>query len=473
MSQRNKPLLGINVLVMGIGLHGGGVATTKWLVQQGANVTATDMRTKDALAPALSALKGLPVHFVLGRHRKQDFKTNDLVVVNPGVGSESEYIAIARKAKKRIENDTSLFFRFDQHVKIAVTGTRGKTTTTQFISELLKKKYPLTRPSGNTPANALLHEFTRIKGKTVPVVAELSSWQLEYLPAAKTGPHIAVITNLYRDHLNRYSDITSYADAKANIFHDQLEQDFLILNKQNKWTSYFLKKRPKSMVFLTSTTALRNSENGIFIKNGTLFFRADNTEQQLFSIKRFIALYGKHNLENLMAAVLAVKLFDPTIMLSEREMLALALPSMRQEVIWKKGRIRIVNDSCATSPDGTIAAIERFKKEGSIVLIAGGTDKMLDFAPLAKEVKKYLSEEDVILLDGSGTRKLHEALRSFNPLTFDTLEECASEASRRINASKKGKVTLLFSPGTASFEKFLHEFDRGEKFNKLVKKYFQ
>lgn len=473
-----KLLNGVKALVMGIGLHGGGVATIKWLVSQGAKVTATDMRTKEVLAPSLLPLKNLPITYVLGKHNKKNFQTADLVVVNPAVRRESEFLTLARKSGARIENDTSLFFEYDTHAKIAVTGTRGKTTATAFIAELLKQKYPHTRASGNTPENALLAEYNRIKGKDIPVVSELSSWQLEYLPTAKKAPHIALITNLFPDHLNRYKNINGYADAKANIFLNQHEDDFLILNKDNSWTKYFLGKRPKSSVFLISKKPLRGNENGIYVKNGVLIFHADNTEQKLFSIVKFTQIFGVHNLENLTGAVLAVKLFDPTVHIGEKEILKLALPKMRQQEIYKKGRIQIINDSCATSPDGTIAAILRFAQLGSkaskLVVITGGTDKDLEFSGLTKVIKKHIPLPQLILLQGSATTKLIKEFKNNKSQikSFETLTECVAEAST-IAKQSKGKVTILFSPGAASFEKFLHEFDRGEQFNKLVKKNFK
>ena len=187
---------GTKALVMGLGLHGGGVATAKWLAQHGARVTATDKRTKTVLEPSIKALRGVPVKFVLGEHRQEDFKNNDMIIVNPGVPRESEYVQTAVKAGKRIENDTSLFFRYCDNSVIAVTGTRGKTTTTLWIAELLKKKYTKVAPSGNTPDNAFLKEFDRVNGKNIPVVAEMSSWQLEHLPSSGRSPHVAVITNL-------------------------------------------------------------------------------------------------------------------------------------------------------------------------------------------------------------------------------------------------------------------------------------
>ena len=473
-------LAGKKVLVMGLGLHGGGVATAKWLVKRGAVVTATDLRSKEVLASSIAALKTLPISYVLGQHNEVDFRTHNLVVVNPGVPRESKFLAIAKKEGKRIENDASLFFATNTHPVIAVTGTRGKTTTTLWISELLQKKYPDTRPSGNTPENAFLKESDRLKraDRATPVVAEMSSWQLEYLPVSRRAPHIAVITNLYPDHLNRYKHITAYAEAKANIFKDQHEDDFLILNYENQWTEFYLKKKPKGIVFFVSKKSLPRGVNGLFVRNEQLVFRFDGMEQKLFSVSKFIAERGMHNLENLLCTVLAVKLYDPSIAVSERYMLNVPLPRMRQETIAKREHLTVVNDSCATSPDGTMAAILRFTSplaKTHMILVVGGTDKMLEFDELAKLMKKRIAPDDVIFLEGSATTKLVAALvaqkyfRGYAALLHAELSTAAAEAFARAD-EVKGKVTIVFSPGAASFEKFLHEFDRGEKWNVVVQK---
>ncbi len=473
--QNEQLFAGVNTLVMGLGLHGGGVATVKWLVRHGAVVTATDMRTKATLTPSLDALRGVSVKYVLGEHRPQDFLSNDMVIVNPGVPRESEYLAVAKKAGKRIENDASLFFRYCDNPVIAVTGTRGKTTTTLWVAELLKKKYPKVEPSGNTPDNAFLKEFERVNGKDIPVVAEMSSWQLEHLPSAGRAPHVAVLTNLYPDHLNRYKGIKDYANAKANIFLTQKPDDFVILNYDNAWTTYFVKKKPKSLLFFTSKKPLPQSLSGLYVKNGRIIFRFDGMEQKLFSVKKFVAMRGAHNLENLLHAVLAVKLFDGAVPVSERDVLSLPTPKMRQEEVYQKGRLTVVNDSCATSPDGTIAAILRFQKLGNIVLIAGGTDKQLEFNDLARTINKQIPHGNLILLEGSATTKLLKELQKLSRSDLDmrvfkNIDSCVKEGFR-VAKTLNGKTTILFSPGAASFEKFLHEFDRGEQFNKLVKKY--
>jgi UDP-N-acetylmuramoylalanine--D-glutamate ligase len=489
LANNDNPLSGQKVLVMGLGLHGGGVATVKWLVKHGAKVTATDMRTRKELAPSLRALRGVSAKFVLGKHRASDFRIHDRIIVNPAVPRESPYIAIAEKAGKQVENVASLFFESLTNPVIAVTGTRGKTTTTLWVAELLKKKYRDTKASGS-PENALLDEFERINGKKLPAVAELSSWQLEYLPVTTKAPHIAVITNLYPDHQNRYKSMSHYASAKANIFRHQGKDDILILNRDNEWHRYFLKKNPKSRVYFVSTEPLPKRLSGMYAKNGKLYFQHDGKKEKLFSVSRFQRERGAHNLANLMCAVLAVKLYDPNIKITERGVLRLPNPHMRQEVIYKKGALTVVNDSSATSPDGTIAAIRRFARDtqrqplriskrlplgvgrtGQIILITGGTDKQLEFSELAHEISRHIRPEDVVALEGSATDKLAKALRphGYALIPYETLGECVRVAFA-IAKKKRGKTVILFSPAAASFEKFLHEFDRGERFSQLVKK---
>lgn len=472
---------GKKALVMGLGLHGGGVATTKWLAGQGAKVTATDMRTKKVLQPSIDALKDIKVRYVLGKHEEKDFASHDIIVANPGVPRESPFLAVAKKAGKRIVNDVTLFFDIIDRPTVAVTGTRGKTTTTLWIANLLAKKWPLTRPSGNTPENALLKEIVRIKGKDVPVVAELSSWQLEFLPQAKHAPHVAVITNIYPDHLNRYGGIEHYAGAKGGIFANQSEGDFLILNAEDKWTPFFLKQKPKSMVFYYGQREFPKKKNGLFVRDGYAMFRAEGIEQKMVRVDRFMRQHGPHNLMNLLAALLAVKLYAPEIAITEKDILELRGPTMRQEVVYMDKRVTIVNDSCATSPDGVTAAIARFGKDKThkLFLITGGTDKQLHYEDLARTIKRSLPKEQIIFLEGTGTTKLIASLKKVkymkeDPVQHTTLEACVRTVWGSIaTLPKKEKAYVVFSPGGSSFEKFLHEFARGAAFNDLVKKFWK
>lgn len=471
---KSADLFGKKALVVILGVHGGGVANAKWLLAQGAKVTVTDMRPKSELNHSLAQFRPNErrrIRFVLGEQRKEDFLRNEIILLGPGVQKHSPWRKLAFDLGKRVENDASLFLRYAHRPVIAITGTRGKTTTTGWIAELLRKKFPDVRPSGNTPENALLREIDRKVGRDTPHVAELSSWQLELAPIARRSARVAVITNLYRDHLNTYDGMEDYADAKANIFAHQNEGDVLILNHDNPWTKYFLEKRPQSRVMFFSTRRLSEAREGIFVRDGYAVLQEGGRERRLVRVSRFLERFGEHNLANLLAAVLAVHAFDPSWRFTEKDILTLHAPRMRQEVLYDSPSLRIVNDSTATSPDGTIAAIRRFSRDSRVYLIAGGTDKSLEFSSMAKMIKRFVPRERLTLLSGTATTKLMEELQNLHyaiPAPKETLRECVEEALKRAK-EETGKSTVLFSPGAASFGKFLHEFDRGEQFASLVK----
>jgi len=462
------------VLVVILGIYGGGAATAKWIFKQGAQVTITDMRTEDELAESMKLFtpeekKG--IRFVLGGQHEEDFTSHDIIVLGPGVPRESPYLSAAQKAGKQIENDASLFFRFVKNPVIAVSGTRGKSTTTSWLAHLLSQKYGEFIPTGNNPQHAFLKELISLKDEERPVVAEMSSWQLEYLPVSGIAPHIAVITNLFPDHLNRYKGgMEDYGGAKANIFKDQTEKDFLILNEENEWTKFYLSQKPKARIFYFSKKPLAKNKNGLFVKNGKMIFRNGKEETPLLEVKKFIEKMGEHNLENLLATVLAIKLFDPHFTVTKKMIEMLPQIRFRQEIIFSKKGLTVVNDSAGTSPDAVVAVLRRFSPKNKIVLITGGTDKDLQFSELAKEIKKTLKPAELILLNGSATKKLIAELEKIHffkykkILLFELLEECIDFA---ISALLKKKGMIIFSPGAASFEKFRNEFGRGERFNEL------
>ncbi len=465
---------GKNILVMGLGTLGGGVATTRWFLKHGAKVTVTDMRDKKALAPSIRTLGSAAkkVAFVLGGHRDEDFKKNDVIVANPAVPRESRYLAIARRRGKVIVNDARLFFDEVKNPVIAVTGTRGKTTTVNWMNFILNASGKRSLLGGNSSYVALLDLAGDLKpGKTA--VVELSSWQLEFLPGAQRAPDIAVITNLYPDHLNRYAGIKDYAAAKAGIFSGQTQRQALILNAESKWTEFFLARKPKAQVYFFSTRFLPEGKPGVFMKGGALFFRTKEGTEEVVSRGSMAVLEkkGEHNLANFAAAALAAHLAGaPWFEIAHA---AFDLPDVkyREQVVLKKKGLMIVNDSAATSPDAVVAAIRRFKNDGRLLLMTGGTDKNLDFKPLAKEVKKTLPPEQNLFLDGSATKKLLKELKRMDYFRgsktglHDDLAGMIDSAARLLRRSKKEKWVVLFSPGAASFEKFKNEFDRGRKFD--------
>src|SRR3989344_7064872 len=226
------------VLLVGLGILGGGVATARFLVERGAILTVTDTKDADGLDVSLQKLSNLNIEYHLGDHVGKDFLDNEIIVVNPGVPADDPLIELARKSGKQIENELTLFYKFCKSKNVvAVTGTRGKTTTVNWIHHFLKQKDPQAVLCGNSPENPFLGSLESI-GEDTLVVLETPSFQLEMVTPDVPTPHVAVITNIYQDHLNRHKTIQNYASIKANIFRGQNENDFLVLNKENEWTEY-------------------------------------------------------------------------------------------------------------------------------------------------------------------------------------------------------------------------------------------
>ncbi|MDP3974903.1 MAG: UDP-N-acetylmuramoyl-L-alanine--D-glutamate ligase [Candidatus Jorgensenbacteria bacterium] len=473
---------GTRALVMGLGALGGGVATAKWLVKHGAKVTVTDLRTRNELAPSMKALgeEAKKITFVLGRHRTRDFQTSDLVVVNPAVRRESTFLKVARRAKKETTNDARIFFDLSPNPTVAVTGTRGKTTTANWIAHFLRANDRAVFAAGNTPERPLMQDLDRlIRRPEIPAVLELSSWQLEFLPEARRAPDVAVITNLYRDHLNRYRTMDDYARAKANIFKNQLPSQTLILNAENAWTRFFMKEGPRARTYFFSTKPLANHTQGISLRSSGVFFSEASESTRVASrvfVQKFVHAWGSHNLENLFAAILTAHLAG----VPWRNILARVntLPGIpyRQEIVIRRKNLTVVNDSGSTSPDAAIAALRRFGGTHTH-FITGGTDKKLEFRELALVMKKTIGPEHTYFLNGSATKKLLVELQKTGYFKKSTpqISENLSDLLRTIGNQLKTnnyqlKTTILFSPGAASFEKFKNEFDRGNRFTREARR---
>jgi len=451
------------VLVMGLGVHGGGLGVAAWLVKQGARVTVTDLKRAEELQPSLDALRGLPIEYVLGEHREQDFASADLVVRNPGVPRESKWLQFAQERGVPVEMEMSLFVeRLPRGAAqvIGITGTKGKTTTTLMAGAILEEANPKTVVAGNLRVSAL-ELLDQIDAET-PVVLELSSWQLEAFVPHQVSPHIAAITNISADHLNRYRDIDDYAEAKATIFHYQQPGDFIVLNFDNKLLTRFSPRAFGQVVWTSATRALKE---GAFRDGSALVWQWSGVRQKIIDVKD-LRVPGAHNVENALTAMALASIWGAT-----PEQIAGALAEFRgvehrQELVREIDGVRYINDTTATAPAAAIAAIETFAPSG-IVLIAGGADKSLDFSEMAREIAakvRYL-----ILLEGSATDKLAGAVQAAGAKEiiagrFDNLQT-AVERARSI--ARAGEIVLL-SPGCASFGMFANEFERGDQFKRIV-----
>lgn len=476
MQEINKFIGNKKVLVVGLGILGGGVSTCLWLLKHKANLTITDLKQKKDLEKSLKRLKrySSKIRLVLGKHNKNDFKNNDIIVINQGVPVKNNpYLKIANQANKLIENEMSLFFRFNKNPVIAVTGSWGKTTTTNWIGHLLCGKYNDVVAGGNTPNNPVLSFLDKLKINN-PIVLELPSCSLELVKLKYKAPKIAIITNLYRNHLNRHGNMKDYARAKSHIFQNQKNTDYLILNYDNEWTKFFVFLKPQSSVYFISHNPLPKGKNGISYKKNKVYFQKNQKKKLIFNVSKFAKYWGEHNLDNLMISILAAKLFGLTFNQIKKQIASLSQIKFRQEIIFENKRLLIINDSSATSPDATLAALKRFKQQrnSNLILITGGTDKNLEYNKLAKRIKKDILPENLVILNGSASKKLVKELNkikySNKYFVFESLKECFYYSLYQRKQKKKNLI--LFSPAATSFEKFKNEYDRAERFNKLVKK---
>ncbi len=460
------------VLLFGLGVLGGGVETAKFLLSRGAKLTITDSKKRPEL---ISSIKQLPrsVTYKLGGHSEKDLQAADIIVFNQSVYSKSEWVKKAKKLKKIVLSDLSLFLTEIDHRAqaeyLAITGTRGKTTTATWIAYLLD-----TEPGGNIPNKGLL----KIVNKNVsPYVLELSSFQLEYNQKKLLAPKVAVITNLYQDHLNRYQKMEVYAKEKAKIFLNQTSSDYLVLNADDKWTKFFLAEKPQAQVYYFSLKNLSKNKNGLCLENGKIIWQEN---QQKFIISRLSDNFNNSAKQYCFLRALLVSYLykrDWNILLNKIE--SLPQVELRQEKIFDNGRLQVINDGAATSPEGTMALLENYlQAERRIILITGGMDKNLDFKEWAQVVKKTIRPENLFFLAGTGTDLMIEELQKNNywpeNITKNQLLSLPAQVFNNFddifaNIKIFGKTTILFSASAASFNLFTNEFDRADKFVKAFK----
>ncbi len=415
---------------MGLGLLGKGIGDALFIAKCGAQVTITDLKTKDQLASSVSLFKKWKnVRFILGEHRMEDFENCDLVLKAQGVRLDSPYIAHARKKNIPIRMDDELFVSFaPTGVKIiGVTGTRGKTTTATLIYHILKKAGKKAHLAGNIRGVATLALLSKVKSGDY-IVLELSSWQLQGFGEAKISPTISVFTNFMPDHMNYYNNsLKDYFTDKAYIFKYQKSGDSLIIPRS------LIKKIPASY-------------------KGKTVIATTNSVPESWKIK----LPGEHNKENIALAVAAVRALK--IPLSKIRVGVESFKSVegRLQYVRSVQGVAIYNDNNSTTPEATLVALKSFPPN-TVILIMGGADKNLDMTALMKFAKKHTKA--IVFLPGSGTEKIGAT----------AVQDLQSALSGALGLAQRGD-TILFSPAFASFGMFTNEYDRNDQFLSLVKR---
>jgi UDP-N-acetylmuramoylalanine--D-glutamate ligase len=447
---------GKNVLIMGLGRFGGGLDAAKFACQAGASVTVTDLASAEQLAPSIEQLKHFAdIEFRLGSHDFADFDAADIVVANPAVPLNNEYLRFAREHGKVVTSQISIFFELCPALIIGITGSNGKSTTAALTARLLRTgvgqaggRYRHVWLSGNIGNEPLLTALDEITGDDL-VVLELSSFQLEQLAEIERAPKVAVLTNLTPNHLDRYGTFEAYCAAKEHIFKFQSSDDnhpaVSIFNTEDAIASQWFEKYSAE-------------PNRVCVRFSTDDVGAD--------IREKFSLPGRANLSNLAAALAVAKYFgvdDEPIKAALAEFKALP---HRLELVAESNGVRWYNDSKATTPEGAITALEAFDEPK--IIIAGGYDKHIPFERLGEAIA--LKAKAAILL-GQTAEKIADAIKgSAQNQTQVRITGSLSEAVRLAHELAVAGDVVLLSPACASYDMFENYEHRGRYFCELVRR---
>jgi UDP-N-acetylmuramoylalanine--D-glutamate ligase len=438
-------------IVLGLGTSG--EAAAKLLRREGAEVTVLDSAKSDALIEKAQQLEQIGVRTILGEAAERvelvpesavrDGHPLPLVVLSPGIDPQVELVQNFKRRGVTFTGELELAYRLCQKPIVAITGTNGKTTTTQLIEIMLNGAGIRTVACGNIgmPFSEAISHQAEIDIFTV----EVSSFQLETI--SRFRPTVAVWLNFTPDHLDRYTDLQEYRSAKLRIFEQQGKEDFAIINAQDSVPSL----QAQRMSFSA------HHDNADFVCRGNVIhFRGD----PILPLAE-TRLSGVHNTENLMAALGVARALGIAWKAAATGLRQYRLLPHRCENVGEVDGVTFINDSKATNLDALVKALESARRP--VVLIAGGKDKGFEFdsiVPLAERQVKH-----AVLL-GEMAGRIAKTWSAHLPCdVVQSLAEAVTTARRHAQPGD----TVLFSPGTSSFDMFKNYADRGNQFRQLVK----
>lgn len=439
------------VAVVGIGISN--IPLIRFLSKLGARVTAFDKKTEEQLGDIIADFKSTGVKLSLGDAYLDKLSGFQVVFKTPSLRIDSEAMRKVRNEGAYITSEMEEFVRYCPAKIYGITGSDGKTTTTSIIYNLLKEQGYTTWVGGNI-GNPLFANIEEIKTHH-KVVLELSSFQLMTMEVC---PQVAIITNITPNHLDMHKSMEEYVESKKNIFKLQEKEDVLILNRENAITNSFVNEALGEVKVFSSA---RDLQGGACYKNHIIYLKGKPV-----CCDNDILIKGTHNIENFMAAFLAV---EDEVSLDIMRKVAMEFEGIehRNEFIREFQGVKYYNDSIGSTPTRTLATISAFDKP--VILIAGGYDKHIPFDPLAEE--GYSKIKALILL-GVTKDKIKEVFDKiikekavYIPIySVDTFKD-AVDKSKEI--AQWGDYVVL-SPACASFDMFTNFEVRGNKFRELV-----
>ena len=446
---------GKRVAIIGLGVSN--IPLIDYLYNLQAKVTVFDQRDKEKLEEDIvRKIENYGFELVTGKNALHFLRGYNIIFRSPSCLPTTLQLVSEQKRGAIVTSEIEMLMNICPCKIIGVTGSDGKTTTTTLIYEILKKGGYNCHLGGNIG----IPLFTKVRDfkEDDIVVLELSSFQLMGM---EISPDISVITNISPNHLDKHSSYEEYIEAKKNIFNYQESTGKVVLNYDNEITRSFKNEAEGKVVFFSSKEKL---DDGVIYDDGMIKECEDGVRKHLINVKD-IHLRGVHNYENICAAIAA------TSGLVSQETQVEAIKEFkgvehRLEFVREINGVKWYNDSIGTSPTRTIAGLNSFDEK--IVLIAGGYDKNLDYAPLARPILDKVSK---LILMGKTAPKIYDAV--VNELAPDEVFPIyrAKNVEQSVELAYKfaepGEI-VLFSPASASFDMFKNFAERGEKFKELV-----
>ena len=443
---------GKRVLVVGMGKSG--IAAIQAMLKLGADVTVQDSkRAEDMDSQLLSFLTGKGLKLCLGKV-PDDLSCFDMLILSPGVDPELAFIQKAKKEGAEIVGELEIAYRVARGNFVAIIGTNGKTTTTTLVGEIFKNARRRTYVVGNIGVAVISKALDTEEGDWL--ITETSSFQLQTVKYFK--PVISAILNITPDHLNRHHTMEDYGIAKANVFMNQDETGYCVINAEDKMCVRLAEKARSQVVLFSSE---RELEKGAFVKDGVLLIADDENTVEICRVDE-LKIIGKHNVENALAAAaisyfagIAPEIIGETL----REFAGVA---HRIEYCGMTGGVKFYNDSKGTNIDATVTALNAIEK--NIILIAGGDGKGQDFSEL---IKKFDSRVKHMVLIGKDAPKIAEAADKYGFKDYSygvNMQECVKKA---FETAEYGD-TVLLSPACASWDMYDNFEQRGDHFKELV-----
>lgn len=444
-------LKGNKVLILGLGKSG--IAAALTLSKMGAKVVASDIKEERELKD-IEILSSHDIELVCGGHPLDLLENCKLIVVSPGIPNDLEIIIEAKNRNIPVVSELELGYWFTKAPVIAITGTNGKTTTTTLVGEILKNDGFNISLAGNIGIPLIGEMESRDNNDYI--VVEVSSFQLENILHFK--PKIGVILNISEDHMNRHKNLENYIEAKARIFENQDESDFLILNYDDPVLSKLAKRAKSNVIFFSRKAEL---SSGAYVKDDVIVFKYDGQVHPVLKVAE-LGIKGLHNLENALAAICVACIAKVNLNSLAETLKDFQGVEHRLEYVGTIDGVRYFNDSKGTNPDASQKAIEAI--EEPIVLIAGGYDKKTDFTDFIKSFDNKVKK--LILLGETADiiAKTAQGLGFYNIEKVDTIEDAVYAAKE---SAKSGDVVLL-SPACASWDMFESFEERGKVFKEAV-----